>query len=254
MKYGILADPFILSRVITDPTLVPCVQLMLGLWLMAFISMLIEKILATGVLSETTATVVITMHTGAVVIVPAYVVYAGNCQVVGAVAVLSFASVTFLKLISYHMVNYWCRMECPSRSRRPSKLRRYRSFSKTNSGSESNLKTLSRTFMKYEEESGVLVQYPDNLNARDLVYFMLVPTLCYELNFPRSQRIRKRFVFRRAIEAIFLSQLMLGLVQQWLFPTIINSVGPLKEMNYPKMFERLLKLAVSTPLYCSRSA
>lgn len=43
--------------------------------------------------------------------------------------------------------------------------------------------------------SGVsLVQYPDNLTLPDLYYFLAAPTLCYELNFPRSQRIRKRSV------------------------------------------------------------
>lgn len=39
-----------------------------------------------------------------------------------------------------------------------------------------------------------LVQYPDNLNFGDLYYYILAPTLCYELNFPRTQRIRKRWV------------------------------------------------------------
>ena len=36
-----------------------------------------------------------------------------------------------------------------------------------------------------------LVQYPDNLHLWDIYYFWLAPTLCYEVNFPRSQRIRK---------------------------------------------------------------
>ena len=36
-----------------------------------------------------------------------------------------------------------------------------------------------------------LVQYPDNLNLRDIYYFWMAPTLCYEVNFPRSKRIRK---------------------------------------------------------------
>lgn len=238
-------EPFALSRVVMDPTFLPCIQIFVGLWSMAFVSLGIERILATGYLSESMAKVMITLHTGAVVVVPAYVVYTGKCHVAGSVGVLSFASVTFLKLISYHMVNFWCRMESPAISRRPSRLRRYRSYSKLPTGSDTSVKALSRTFMKYEDETPALVQYPDNLNPRDLIYFMLVPTLCYELNFPRSQRIRKRFVIRRAIEVIFLSQVMLSLVQQWLFPTIVNSVGPLKQMNYPKMFERLLKLAVS---------
>lgn len=33
-----------------------------------------------------------------------------------------------------------------------------------------------------------LVQYPDNLSLKDLYYFLVAPTLCYELNFPRTSR------------------------------------------------------------------
>lgn len=46
-----------------------------------------------------------------------------------------------------------------------------------------------------EEETGDaflaagLVRYPDNLNLKDLFYFLLAPTLCYELNFPRTTRL-----------------------------------------------------------------
>ena len=43
----------------------------------------------------------------------------------------------------------------------------------------------------------------------------------------------------------FLIQLNLALIQQWIIPTINNSLVPLREMNYPRMFERLLKIAVS---------
>lgn len=40
------------------------------------------------------------------------------------------------------------------------------------------------------------------LPSTDLYYFMVAPTLCYELNFPRSPRIRKRFLLRRVIELV----------------------------------------------------
>lgn len=36
----------------------------------------------------------------------------------------------------------------------------------------------------------------------DLYYFLCAPTLCYELNFPRSPRIRKRFLLRRLLEMV----------------------------------------------------
>lgn len=36
----------------------------------------------------------------------------------------------------------------------------------------------------------------------DMYYFVFAPTLCYQLNFPRSPRIRKRFLMRRLFEMV----------------------------------------------------
>ena len=36
----------------------------------------------------------------------------------------------------------------------------------------------------------------------DIYYFAFAPTLCYELNFPRSARIRKRFLVKRLVEMV----------------------------------------------------
>jgi diacylglycerol O-acyltransferase-1 len=94
------------------------------------------------------------------------------------------------------------------------------------------------------DEKREIVYYPGNLNYKDVYYFVCVPTLCYELNFPRSERIRKRFLIRRGFEMFFLLQLILALIQQWLVPLINNSTKPLQEMNFMKMAERLLKLAI----------
>lgn len=35
-----------------------------------------------------------------------------------------------------------------------------------------------------------------------MYYFIFAPTLCYQLNFPRSPRIRKRFLMRRLFEMV----------------------------------------------------
>ncbi|KAH9361363.1 hypothetical protein HPB48_020257 [Haemaphysalis longicornis] len=70
------------------------------------------------------------------------------------------------------------------------------------------------------------VTYPDNLNLYDIYYFIFAPTLCYELNFPRSSRIRKRFLFRR-----FLESLILALAQQWIVPIMENSLKPFQVPN-----------------------
>ena len=65
-----------------------------------------------------------------------------------------------------------------------------------------------------------LVWYPDNINysgmhvmlARshdhlsecmsDLLYFLCAPTLCYELNFPRTPKINRIFLLRRVVETV----------------------------------------------------
>uniref|UniRef100_A0A3B5AHT1 O-acyltransferase n=1 Tax=Stegastes partitus TaxID=144197 RepID=A0A3B5AHT1_9TELE len=59
-----------------------------------------------------------------------------------------------------------------------------------------------------------------------MYYFVFAPTLCYQLNFPRSPRIRKRFLMRRLFEMLFFMQLLVGLIQQWMVPTIQNSMKP----------------------------
>ncbi|KAL2749404.1 diacylglycerol O-acyltransferase 1 isoform X1, partial [Vespula maculifrons] len=71
-----------------------------------------------------------------------------------------------------------------------------------------------------------LVQYPDNLNFGDLYYYILAPTLCYELNFPRTQRIRKRFLIKRILEVVVGCQVVMSLFQQWMIPSVKNSLIP----------------------------
>ncbi|RXM31222.1 Diacylglycerol O-acyltransferase 1 [Acipenser ruthenus] len=56
--------------------------------------------------------------------------------------------------------------------------------------------------------------WPATYLILDLYYFLLAPTLCYQLNFPRNVIIRKWFLARRALEIILLSQLMIAMIQQ----------------------------------------
>lgn len=104
---------------------------------------------------------------------------------------------------------------------------------------------------KDTDDSGVpdLVQYPDNLYLKDLVYFLLAPTLCYELNFPRTSRIRKRFLIKRLLEVIIGVNVVMGVFQQWMIPSVRNSLVPFSNMDVAKGTERLLKLAVNLNFY-----
>ncbi|CAI8022137.1 Diacylglycerol O-acyltransferase 1, partial [Geodia barretti] len=99
------------------------------------------------------------------------------------------------------------------------------------------------------EKGHKLVEYPDNLYLSDLLYFCWAPTLCYELNFPRNPRIRKVFLLRRILEAVFLLHVVLAIFQQWLMPTALNSLEPFRDMDYTRMLERLLLLALPNHVF-----
>ncbi|KAI4484984.1 hypothetical protein M0802_012889 [Mischocyttarus mexicanus] len=90
-----------------------------------------------------------------------------------------------------------------------------------------------------------LVQYPDNLNFGDLYYYILAPTLCYELNFPRTQRIRKRFLIKRILEVVVGCQVVMSLFQQWMVPSVKNSLIPFscepEEPEKPEESRRIQK-------------
>ncbi|GLI60498.1 hypothetical protein VaNZ11_002660, partial [Volvox africanus] len=94
------------------------------------------------------------------------------------------------------------------------------------------------------EDWGQLAKYPENLTLRNLLYFLAVPTLTYQVNFPRSRTFRGRWVLRRVFElAITLTALAI-LIGQYIEPAVTNSMAPLRQMDFPRVVERILKLAL----------
>ncbi|XP_076358306.1 diacylglycerol O-acyltransferase 1-like isoform X5 [Tachypleus tridentatus] len=219
IKYGILVDPFQWFKVFMGkPANWPSVLIALSLNVFILFTFVIETLYSKGKLHEMCGRLMIVISLSTLIIFPVIVVFTTNSNPIGASVALALVSITFLKLVSYHMVNFWCRQtrNQPDTSHH----KRRSSFGLTMSRTEDELHGLP------------LVRYPLNLNIRDIYYFMFAPTLCYELNFPRSARIRKRFLLKRIIEMILLLQLILGMVQQWIVPIIRNTLQPLKVPNH----------------------
>lgn len=77
-----------------------------------------------------------------------------------------------------------------------------------------------------------------------MYYFMAAPTLIYQTSYPRSERIRKRFVLRRLAELLFCLALQFFLVEQYVVPTVRNSLRYMDNGDWMPMIERVLKLAI----------
>ncbi|XP_075681014.1 diacylglycerol O-acyltransferase 1-like [Dermatophagoides pteronyssinus] len=203
--------------------------------LFIYCSYWIEKRLSKNQINPNKATYIIWINLTSVLLWPIVAVFIIPTHVVAASAFSFMYLAVWLKLYSYHSVNYWCR------------LHQKKTHKRHNSGDSRQWNNHQHSGQNEHHTDVInkqLVQYPYNLNISDIYYFIFVPTLCYELNFPRTERIRKRFLFKRLFEVIFLTQLILALIQQWMVPTIHNSLRPLQEMDYFRMLERLLKLSI----------
>ncbi|XP_069191146.1 diacylglycerol O-acyltransferase 1 isoform X2 [Procambarus clarkii] len=178
-------------------------------------------------------------HLGILLLIPVVIlgIWTHMFSLLGRTVICVIYTILFLKLWSYAQVNHWCRSERSWRK----KLARRRSFSFRKAQDAGEIK---------EEDSDDatttlnLKQYPDNLTLGDLYYFLAAPTLCYELNFPRSQRIRIRFLLRRMLEVIVITNILLAMFQQWIIPSVKNSFQAFSDLDYVRCTERLLKLAI----------
>lgn len=255
IKYGILVDPIQWVLLVYNmPNTRPIFLLLFGSALFPLMSFILERfLLVKRLISNTSGAICSTVIIFSLLSLPPLILHSGKCNPVGASICCLVYSIVSLKLASYHMVNYWCRIDRSRCHRRHNSCDLNRSHPILNGGRMENGSNVPMNHSETESTgNGIhptpLVTYPNNLTIFDLVYFMYAPTLCYELNFPRADRIRKRFLTKRILELIFLVQLDLGLIQQWMVPTIQNSLEPFREMSFSIMLERLLKLAVPNHL------
>ncbi|XP_049788259.1 diacylglycerol O-acyltransferase 1 [Schistocerca cancellata] len=248
IKYGIRVDPrqwiIFLSGQQEGTAEHPSVVLLMYSVVPVVVCLLVEKSLSVEIIPNAFGMFIHVVNLVVLVLIPMVTinVKSGAFSLVGATAVCMLYSILFLKLWSYVQVNLWCRS---SRANQRNTLRRQ-------SLSLQNFESLGvkngTIHFKDKSPHPDLVQYPENLNIKDLYYYILAPTLCYELNFPRTTRIRKRFLLKRILEVLVGFQVMMSLCQQWIIPSVKNSLIPFSNMDVAKATERLLKLAIPNHL------
>uniref|UniRef100_A0A3Q0SAM6 O-acyltransferase n=1 Tax=Amphilophus citrinellus TaxID=61819 RepID=A0A3Q0SAM6_AMPCI len=228
LRYGILVDPIqVISLFLNDPYSWPAACLVIEM-------SLCFSLCAQGSFSELVGFLVHCINMAVMLTFPAAVVLlVPSMTSVGGLFVLGTYTILLLKLYSYKDVNLWCRELSTIKAKKLSRSLSCKSHIHTNI---------------YTYEELYFVCYPGNLTLRDMYYFVLAPTLCYELNFPRSPKIRMSFLLRRLFEMLFFIQLLVGLTQQWMIPIIQSSMKPLEDMDLSRMTERLLRLAVPNHL------
>ncbi|KAF5277673.1 hypothetical protein FQA39_LY18442 [Lamprigera yunnana] len=248
IKYGIRVDPLQWVYVLTgqdyNGTEHPALILLVYSLVPIVLCLLTEKGLSVEIIPNSPGMLAHVVNLLVLVMIPIVAIHVKEgFSLIGA-SIVSFGyCVLFLKLWSYVQVNMWCRMQQKNVKSGNSIRRQSLSFSNLQKSESKNSVSSSD-----EDHDSSLVQYPDNLSLKDLLYFMLAPTLCYELNFPKTSRIRKRFLVKRIIEVVIGIQLILAVMQQYMVPSIKNSLLPFSNMDIAKASERLLKLAIPNHL------
>jgi diacylglycerol O-acyltransferase-1 len=127
-------------------------------------SLYIEKQTSKGKFTEKQSLWLHGINLFSVLGVPSLIVHFSHTNPQSGIVFLFLAAILFLKLVSYSLAN-----------------RDYRRMWLNKEPTA-------------EEVEGVhvdeLVSYPDNLTVLDMSYFIVAPTLCYQMNFPRSKSIR----------------------------------------------------------------
>ncbi|KAK7235266.1 sterol O-acyltransferase [Aureococcus anophagefferens] len=95
---------------------------------------------------------------------------------------------------------------------------------------------------------GVFVsnEYPANLTAGDLARFFAFPTLVYQTEYPRTPRVRRRWLLKRFAELAVVLSAMLLLVTQFVAPTVRGTLEPFERLDVASLVERLMALAIPT--------
>ncbi len=85
--------------------------------------------------------------------------------------------------------------------------------------------------------------YPENITLKNLCYFWWAPTLVYQPVYPRSDKIRWGFVFKRLLEVAGLSIAIWIASAQYAAPLLQNSLETILVLDFPSIAERVMKLS-----------
>ncbi|XP_031116374.1 diacylglycerol O-acyltransferase 1A-like [Ipomoea triloba] len=208
MKYGLLmsAGFWFSSKSLRDWPLLMCC---LSLPVFPLAAFLVEKLVQKKYITDPVAVTLHIIIMITVIFYPVLVILWCDSTFPSGVTLMLFACIVWLKLVSYAHSNH-------------------------------DMRALAKSLDKGDTPGTI---YAYEVSFKSLAYFMVAPTLCYQLSYPRSPCIRKGWVVRQLIKLIIFTGLMGFIIEQYINPIVRNSQHPLQG-NLLYAIERVLKLSV----------
>jgi diacylglycerol O-acyltransferase-1 len=142
--------------------------------------------------------------------------------------------IMWMKLISYVHCNRDLRIT----------WRKTRNIESPRSGFTASEKQLSDIFTDVKDLEAPYITYPNNINIPNMLYFCVAPTLNYQLNYPRSPKIRWRYVLTIVARLVATLIIVTFSIQQYIGPTLAASYSAMQNKNVMQIGETLLKLCI----------
>jgi len=191
------------------------------------LSLAIEKVAARHVVPELVVRVLSFLNLASVLGVPCIVIYSPLASTPPAASCYVFiATVLWMKLVSYTHVNQ--------------DLRKY-----TRANDEDAME-LRRSLAAKVKHAETTTEYPANLSVADLYYFWAAPTLSYQLDYPRTEKIRGGYVASLVSQIVVFSGLIIFISAQYILPHIKAAMPDFESGSIPVIVERVLRLSLST--------
>ncbi|KAJ8452104.1 hypothetical protein Cgig2_016685 [Carnegiea gigantea] len=178
MKYGLLirAGFWFSSKSLRDWPL-----LILTLPVFPLASFLLEKLAKQTRIDDPVVVLCHTLIAAASILYPVFVILRCDSAVLSGVTLMLFACTLWLKLVSYAHTNY-------------------------------DMRAIAKASI---EVDGMNVGLPYDVNFKDLVYFMVAPTLCYQTSYPKAACIRKGRLAQQLLKLVIFTGLMGFIVEQY---------------------------------------
>lgn len=232
MKYGLLLDTFRhFGWVLSNPAHWRCFLCCAAMPVFALVALGVERGASARVLPGVVARTAHFINCASCLVVPCMVIRSTASLPPVGMALLMAHSVLFLKLVSYAHVNHALRRENFAKRR----LSKDGQTQQESVSSDDDGKSLA---------TATCVAYPSNLTMRDMMCFISFPTLVYQTSYPRTPRIRKRWLAKRFGEMFVCLILMSVIVEQFVVPTLQNNALPVLSFDVIRIFVAIMKLAL----------
>jgi len=231
MQFGVLIDISLFNHVLT-PYEWPGVFIILTMNVYVLLALAFEKAALKGV-SDIVVIGLHALNSTALLVNCALLVKVMRPVFISGLVVSLFASTLWLKLFSYAHTNYELRkLKKEGSNEYSERLERDKDTDNGKQNGEGNKKDNGLT-------------YPNNLTVKDIYYFIVIPTLCYQLKYPQTNGIRfKTYLIRKLVVGILLSGVVFIIGNQYLYPLIVSSLLHFDNTNYIKVADVILKASI----------